>query len=116
MTAEDAAERVAENAWLKLLGRFAMVAAFPLLGYVGTVAASVSDKIDAQQDDIAGLRSRVVVLENNTARGREDRLEFQRQTTQILRELQAGQAEMTRQIAALNATLEAQQRQMDRKR
>ncbi len=116
MNAESAAEKVAENVWFRLLGRGALILVVPFLGYVGSVAAGVSSKIDAQQDDIAGLKSRVVVLENNTARGREDRVEFQRQTTQILRELQAGQTELTKQIAALSATIEAQQRQIDRER
>lgn len=116
----DQVEAIAENAWLKLAGRAFMVVSGLLAVPVLTGAISWAN---GTSDDIALLKERMAVVETNGARGRADRIDFQDKTLQGLKELKAGQdeaaaraAETQAQIAAIKATIEAQQKQLDRQR
>jgi uncharacterized coiled-coil protein SlyX len=103
---------IADNAWLKLAGRVLMTLAglfiVPMTIGMWSWAAATSEDLDL-------LRTRVVVLENNTARGREDRVAFQDQTTAALAEILKAVHGTNERMAKIEAKLEAQQRELDRR-
>ncbi|PBC09210.1 hypothetical protein [Mesorhizobium sp. WSM3859] len=109
---EKKVEAVAENAWLKLVGRASMAVIGILMLPLVTSAISWATATSA---DVNTLKERVTVLESIGKNGREDRQKFQDQTTQMLQSILAKQTDMQSQIAGLSAKLEAQQRELDRR-
>jgi len=114
MTVNEAkAEKLAENVWLKLLGRVLMVTvgAIMLPATIGMWNWAIAMNVSVSE-----LQTRVVILENNTARGREDRVQFQDETAQQLREIMELIGDQNTAIATLTATIAGQQKQIDRGR
>jgi hypothetical protein len=109
---EKKVEAVADNAWLKLVGRGTMAAIGILLLPVLTTAISWAT---ATSEDVNTLKERVTVLESISKNGREDRQKFQDQTTQLLGQILSKQTDMQAQIASMAAKLEAQQRELDKR-
>ncbi|WP_181175715.1 hypothetical protein [Mesorhizobium sp. B2-3-4] len=105
-------EAVADNAWLKLIGRASMAAIGILLVPILTTAISWATSTGA---DVNTLKERVTVLESIGKNGREDRQKFQDQTTQLLQSILGKQTDMQAQIAGMSAKLEAQQRELDKR-
>ena len=105
-------ERIADNAWLKLIGRLLMTLAG---AFIVPMAIGMWIWAAATSEDLDTLRTRVTVLENNTARGREDRVLFQEQTTATLAEVLKTVNATNERIAKMEAKLEAQQRELDRR-
>lgn len=118
------ADKIADNSTLQVMARLSMLLTPILITLVSFLAwqrfenqenATVQLRIDVNQlgDDNAAVKQRISVVENNMDRGRKDREEFQTQTRvqldqiqQILKLLGEGQA-------AMNATINAQQRQIE---
>lgn len=109
---EEKVDRIAENVYLKLAGRLFMTVvgglSIPVLVGFWSWAAATSSNLD-------DLQTRVVVLENNTTRGRQDREKFQEQTADQLQALISQVAQLNTTMAALTARIDAQQREMDRR-
>lgn len=104
-------ERIADNAWLKLLGRVLMTLAGM---FVVPMTIGMWSWASATSEDLDLLRTRVVVLENNSARGREDRVQFQNDTTATLAKVLEATNATNERLAKMEAKLEAQQRELDR--
>lgn len=110
MSMTERAEEVANNVWLKLVGRFAMAIVgallVPVLIGIWTWAAATSKDLDM-------LRSRVIVLETNDVRNQADRELFQEEAkkslTEILRLVSAGSERQAR----VETKVEGIQRQLD---
>lgn len=110
MTA-DQADRIAENVWLKLAGRVLMT----LAGlFIVPMTIGMWSWASATTKDLEALRTRVVVLENNTARGREDRVKFQEETTATLAEILKLASATNERMAKIEAEQAAQRRELDR--
>lgn len=111
MTIEQV-DKIAENSWLKLAGRVLMT----LAGlFIVPMTINMWSWAAATSDDLEALKTRVVVLENNTARGREDRVQFQDATTATLAEILRSANNANERMAKIEARLEAQQRELDRR-
>lgn len=110
---EAKAEKIAENVWLKLAGRVLMTAvgAIMLPATIGMWSWA-----NATNESLSDLKTRVVVLENNSARGRADRVDFQEQTGEQLRQIQVTLSTILQEQASQRAILEGQQRQIDMRR
>lgn len=130
---EASADRLAESVWFRLAARGSMIALGPALtvliwlggqwldyrfqDQVHSVVQETSEKLQSEIDGFQGvtqkISDRVLTLENNTQRGREDRERFQEQTTLMLQELIRLQNATNLEVAALKAQFAAQQRQID---
>jgi hypothetical protein len=110
------AEQLAESVWLKLAARGSMIALGPLLTASIMLGLNWLDGKFASTDDLQTLSNRVLTLENNTTRGRADREKFQDLTTRQLEQINQAVGSLARGVAKLEATIEAQQRQLDRAR
>ena len=82
---------------------------------VGSATASLRDDVNEQQTESQALKERMRAVEINQTRGREDREEFQRQTTAQLQQIMAQLGVLSNGFSSLTATIEAQQRQIDRR-
>lgn len=113
-------ERLAENPTLQVLARIAMLTTPALCSIIAAVAwywlISIQSNVNAAAQDIAALRERTSVVENNQTRGRADRQNWQQETTEQLRMMAAQIQTLTANLAALDSTLRAQQRQIDERR
>lgn len=132
--ATDTAERIAESVWFRLLSRASMLATpfvFSLTGYLAlqwldgrmdqqvrtTVHATVAPlraEIDGNNELTRRLSDRVLTLENNTTRGREDRERFQEQTMRQLEAINTSIGVLNATVAAMQATMEAERRARER--
>lgn len=127
-------EKIADSVWLRLLARGSMIAVPPALtlivylgGYwldarlrdqvkatVHQTTSELSADIDEGRKAQQQLADRVLTLENNTNRGRIDRERFQELTTRQLEGINSSVSMLNATMAAFRATMEAQQRQIDR--
>lgn len=82
---------------------------------VGSATASLREDVNEQQTESQALKERMRAVEINQTRGREDREEFQRQTTAQLQQIMAQLGILSNGFASLAATIEGQQRQIDRR-
>lgn len=82
---------------------------------VGSATASLREDVNEQQTESQALKERMRAVEINETRGREDREEFQRQTTAQLQQIMEQLGILSNGFASLAATIEAQQRQIDRR-
>lgn len=118
------ADKIADNSTLQVMARLSMLATPILITIVSGFAwqwfeaqakSTIELRSDLNQlsDDNAAVKQRVAVVENNQDRSRRDRESFQErslgQQEQILQLLRT-QGES---IAGLNATINAQQRQIE---
>lgn len=103
----ERAEEVANNAWLKLIGRAAMAVVGALMI---PVTIGVWSWAEETSEDLEALRNRVVVLE---AQGRQD-LRFQEETSDTLQQLLRLVSTGNERTAKVEAQIEALQRQIDR--
>lgn len=110
----ERAEEVVNNVWVRLIGRVgsvitAVVGALmiPLIIGVWSWAAETGKDLDT-------LRSRVVVLETNSARGRADREKFQDETKDTLNEILRLVSAANERQAKIEAKVEALKDQVDR--
>lgn len=117
-------DTLAENVWVRLGARLSMIALGPALTailYFGAgwlearQVATVRAITDIMQSEINTLDKRVIALEATTLRGREDRIAFQGETAATLRELQASIVGLGNAMARVEATLAAQQREIERR-
>lgn len=135
-------ERLADSTTLTVLSRLSMLLTPLMLAAIVFLGQSwIDQKFDAQaaishelRRDVDGLtaelpiaKERIKVVETTMVRGREDREEFQRMTTIALEQIRSQNAAqferinaqlsaLSAAVAALTATLDAQQRQIDRRR
>lgn len=121
------AERLADATWLKLTARAAMIA-LALLGSATvwlagdwlqrvftaqTIAfnavtlevAELNSKYADVEERLTSVIARVITLEANSQRGREDRLRFEEQMIQTLTALTAAVNRQGERLAAVEATL-----------
>ncbi len=109
---KDQVNDIADNAWLKLAGRVLMT----LAGlFIVPMTIGMWSWAMATSEDLELLRTRVTVLENNTARGREDRVAFQEQTTATLAEILKLANAANERMAKIEAEQAAQRRELDRR-
>lgn len=105
-------DELAENAWLKLAGRVLM----SLAGiFIVPMTIGMWSWASATSTDLDALKTRVVVLENNTTRGREDRVQYQEATTATLAEILKVANATNERMAKMEAKIESQQRELDRR-
>jgi hypothetical protein len=113
------AENLAESATLRVLSRLSMLLTpFLLAGLVYFGKAWVEDRFSGLRSDVDSLQAemplakeRIKVVETTIERGRQDREEFQRETTDTLRRIVVVQTEMMKELSALRATVEERERQ-----
>jgi hypothetical protein len=113
------ADKLAESATLQVLSRLSMLLTPVLLAavvYFGK--AWVEDRFSGLRSDVDSLQAemplakeRIKVVETTIERGRQDREEFQRETTDTLRRIVVVQTEMMKELSALRATVEERERQ-----
>jgi preprotein translocase subunit SecF len=124
------ARQVTESTTFLTIARLSMIVTPILLGatmlvgagwlnnrfeIVGSATASLREDVNEQQTESQALKERMRAVEINQTRGREDREEFQRQTTAQLQQIMAQLGVLSNGFASLTATIEAQQRQIDRR-
>ncbi len=106
------ARQVVENTLLLAWGRISMALLLPTLALLGMWMSATF----ASKAEVAIIKQDTAVLQSNSLRGRQDREDFQEQTSARLDRIGDQITNLTSSIAALTATIEAQQRQLDRKR
>lgn len=106
------ARTVVENQLLLAWGRISMALLLPTIALLGMWMSSTF----ASKAEVAIIKQDTAVLQSNAIRGREDRENFQEQTSARLDRIDERITALTSSIAALTATIDAQQRQLDRKR
>jgi hypothetical protein len=119
------ADKLAESPTLQVLSRLSMLLTPVLLAAVVFFGkAWVEDRFSGLRSDVDSLQAemplakeRIKVVETTIERGRQDREEFQDQTTDMLNRMLSVQTEMMRELSALRATVEERERQqqMDRR-
>lgn len=122
---------LAESQWLLIVSRLSMLATPVLLvalvffgrfwiesQFEDQAAVSLQLRTDVNElsDELPLVKERTKVLENNQDRGRQERIEFQRTTTDQLAQIITQQQAIAQQQAAMLAMLQAQQRELDRRR
>lgn len=118
-------EKVAGNATLQVMARLSMlvtpimmsvIAFFALQWYNAQADADqkLSGNIHEIQQQIEPLRHRVTAVEINQDRGRKEWEQFQQDTRETLAQMQKMMVAVLEGQAAINATINAQQRQIDR--
>lgn len=118
-------EKLAESTTLQVLSRISMLVTPLLLAgviFFGKVwleerFTGLRSDVDSLQAEMPQAKERIKVIETTIERGREDREEFQRETTATLNRIIAIQTEMMRELSALRATVDERERQqqMDRR-
>jgi hypothetical protein len=119
------ADKLAESPVLQVLSRISMLLMPVLLAAVVFFGkAWVEDRFSGLRSDVDSLQAemplakeRIKVVETTIERGRQDREQFQDQTTDMLNRMLSVQTEMMRELSALRATVEERERQqqMDRR-
>jgi hypothetical protein len=119
------ADKLAESPVLQVLSRLSMLLTPVLLAAVVFFGkAWVEDRFSGLRSDVDSLQAemplakeRIKVVETTIERGRQDREQFQDQTTDMLNRMLSVQTEMMRELSALRATVEERERQqqMDRR-
>jgi len=127
----DNLEKLEGNITIRLVARLSMILCAPVLGIMGWLAmswldtqftqqahatATVQAQVEEVSQQIPALKDRALTLETNSLRGRAEREKFQDDAIRRFDALQSSISIMNGQISALIATIEAQQRQLDRKR
>lgn len=123
MNARQASEKLADNATLQVLARLSMLSVPLLLGAIwffgstwleqrfsaqAAFTQGLAVQVDGLEDEFAPLRERVVKLETNQERGRSDREQFQQQMIVRMDNMQNAILELSKTVAALNATVQQQ--------
>lgn len=112
-------EKLAESTTLVVLSRLSMLVT-PLLlaGLIFAGKIWLQDRFDGLRIDVDALQAempmakeRIKVIETTMVRGREDREEFQRQTTETLSDIVAAQTQMMKELAAITAIVDERERQ-----
>jgi hypothetical protein len=119
------ADKLAESPTLQVLSRLSMLLTPVLLAavvffgkaWVEDRFAGLRSDVDSLQAEMPLAKERIKVVETTIERGRQDREEFQDQTTDMLNRMLSVQTEMMRELSALRATVEERERQqqMDRR-
>lgn len=107
------AEKLVENTRFTVTARMSMIATPFLIGALGYFLLGVHGDVIELQAEMPKVKERVAVMEANQQRGREDREEFQRQTIAQLNQIQELIRVQLQGQAALTATVNAQQKQID---
>lgn len=118
------ADKIADNSTLQVMARLSMLLTPILITLVSFLAwqwfenqekATTQLRIDVNElsDDNAAVKQRMSVVETNMDRGRKDREEFQTQTRVQLDQIQQTLKLLGEGQAAMNATINAQQRQIE---
>lgn len=116
MNAPVTAESIANSVFWTATARVAAVANAGLLALVTWFGSeyvasfkeeqiSIKAQVNQQGDDIVAIAQKTAILEENGKRGREDREEFQRQTTAQLQTLNENIRLLSNQVSALTATI-----------
>lgn len=126
MTGHDAprAERIAEDVWIKLTSRLAMLATPLVIAFIGWMASgwlddqekailTVATRVSGIEETADDLTERVVILETNQTRGRADRERFEAQIVAELRDMRATLGLLSNRVAALDATIQAMRDRAD---
>ena len=99
-------------ALLIFFGRFWIESQFDAQAATTTqLRADVNDLSESQQS----LKDRTKVVEINQDRGRAERIEFQQTVLEQQAQIIAQQQTLAQQMAALTATIQAQQRELDKR-
>ena len=119
------ADKLAESATLQVLSRISMLLTPVLLAavvYFGKAwveerFTGLRSDVDSLQAEMPLAKERLSLVETTIERGRQDREQFQDQTTDMLNRMLSVQTEMMRELSALRATVEERERQqqMDRR-
>lgn len=121
------AKSLVDNPTAIVLSRISMIVTPILFSALAAIAwywlVSIQSDVNAAQSDISVLRERTSVVENNQVRGRAAREDWQRQTTEQIREMTAQFRELNASLSAINTTvatlaakLEAQEKRIDQRR
>jgi len=113
------ADKLAESATLQVLSRLSMLLTPVLLAavvYFGKAwveerFTGLRSDVDSLQAEMPLAKERIKVVETTIERGRQDREEFQRESTAKLDRMLSVQTEMMRELSALRATVEERERQ-----
>lgn len=103
----ERADEIANNAWLKLIGRIAMAVVGAMMI---PVTLGVWGWAEETSEDLETLRNRVAVLE---AQGRQD-VRFQEETSNKLQQILGLVSQGNERTAKVEAQIDALQRQIDR--
>lgn len=124
-------ERIAESTTLVVLSRLSMLVTPVLITAIiffgrfwidsrfdaqAAISTDLRQDVDQLGEEIPSAKERIRVIETTMVRGREDREEFQRRTDAKLDQITTILTAIVQEQAALRATVEAQQRQLDRRR
>jgi hypothetical protein len=112
-------QKLDESYTLRVLSRLSMlVTPFLLAGLIYFGKAWVEDRFAGLRSDVDSLQAemplakeRIKVVETTIERGRQDREQFQDQTTDVLNRMLSVQTEMMRELSALRATVDERERQ-----
>jgi uncharacterized hydantoinase/oxoprolinase family protein len=126
MNAIPDTEKMASNATLQVMARLSMLATPLLIGgfmWFATGWVDAQAKVDTElrvdvdsvTGDLIDVKQKVAVLQNNQERGRADREAFQTEMSARLDRMEATLRLLAEGQAAINATLAAQQRQIERR-
>lgn len=106
-----AADKIAANTTILVLSRLAMLLTPALLSAIGFLFWLYLEDISADAstavETASGLQTRVTLIENTQAVGREDRIRYQDQVLAQLVKLTDKVDNQASQIAALTATIDA---------
>jgi hypothetical protein len=113
------ADKLAESATLQVLSRLSMLLTPVLLAavvYFGKAwveerFTGLRSDVDSLQAEMPLAKERIKVVETTIERGRQDREEFQRESTVKLDRMLSVQTEMMRELSALRATVDERERQ-----
>jgi uncharacterized hydantoinase/oxoprolinase family protein len=119
-------EKMANSASLQVLARISMLITPVLLsgamwfasGWVDAQAKVDTElrvDVDSVTGDLIDVKQKVAVLQNNQERGRADREAFQTEMSARLDRMEATLRLLAEGQAAINATLAAQQRQIEKR-
>lgn len=117
-------DKIAENSSLQVWARLSMLFTPVLISVLtffawqwfegqAKAAAQLRVEVNALSEEMPLAKQRLAVVENNMERGRKDREEFQTQTSRQLDQIQQALRLIGEGQAAMNATINAQQRQID---
>jgi hypothetical protein len=113
------ADKLAESATLQVLSRLSMLLTPVLLAavvYFGKAwveerFTGLRSDVDSLQAEMPLAKERIKVVETTIERGRQDREEFQRESSVKLDRMLSVQTEMMRELSALRATVDERERQ-----
>jgi len=130
MNASTAREAIIESQTVLVLSRLAMLATpvmLALLIFFGRfwiesqfeAQAAISTQLRSDVNDLGNeqqmLRDRTKAVEINQDRGRQERQEFQQFMREQVAQVISQQQGLAQQMAALTATIQAQQKELDRR-